>query len=54
LRKKGYDTTIEKKLASGRRLDVCFNDGKRKSGIEIELTATNIEEKVDGIDELGT
>jgi hypothetical protein len=52
LRKKGYEATIEKKLASGRRLDVYCNDGKRKTGIEIELTTTNIEEKVEGIDEL--
>jgi hypothetical protein len=51
-RKKGYEATIEKKLASGRRLDVYCNDGKRKTGIEIELTTTNIEEKVEGIDEL--
>jgi len=52
LRKKGYEATIEKKLASGRRLDVYCYDGKRKTGIEIELTTTNIEEKVEGIDEL--
>jgi hypothetical protein len=52
LRRKGYEATIEKKLASGRRLDVYCNDGKRKIGIEIELTTTNIEEKVEGIDEL--
>jgi hypothetical protein len=51
-RKRGYEATIEKKLASGRRLDVYCNDGKRKTGIEIELTTTNIEEKVQGIDEL--
>jgi hypothetical protein len=51
-RKRGYDATIEKKLASGRRLDVYCNDGKSKMGIEIELTTTNIEEKVEGIDEL--
>jgi hypothetical protein len=52
LRKKGYEATIEKKVASGRRLDVYCNDGKKKIGIEIELTTTNIEEKVEGIDEL--
>jgi hypothetical protein len=51
-RKRGYEATIEKKLASGRRLDVYCNDGKVKAGIEIELTTTNIEEKVEGIDEL--
>jgi hypothetical protein len=51
-RKKGYEATIEKKLASGRRLDVYCYDGKSKTGIEIELTTTNIEEKVEGIDEL--
>jgi hypothetical protein len=54
LRKKGYEATIEKKLASGRRLDVYYYDwkSKTKTGIEIELTTTNIEEKVQGIDEL--
>jgi hypothetical protein len=52
LRKKGYEAIIEKKLASGRRLDIYCYDGKRKTGIEIELTTTNIEEKVEGIDEL--
>jgi hypothetical protein len=52
LRKKGYEATIEKKLASGRRLDVYCYDGERKTGIEIELTTKNIEEKVEGIDEL--
>jgi hypothetical protein len=52
LRKKGYEATIEKKLPSGRRLDIYCNDGKEKTGIEIELTTTNIEEKVEGIDEL--
>jgi hypothetical protein len=51
-RKKGYEATIEKKLASGRRLDVYCNDGKRRTGVEIELTTTNIGEKVEGIDEL--
>ena len=51
-RKRGYEATIEKKLASGRRLDIYCNDGKKKTGIEIELTTTNIEEKVEGIDEL--
>jgi hypothetical protein len=51
-RKKGYEATIEKKLASGRRLDVYCNDGRRKTGIEIELTTSNFEEKVEGIDEL--
>ena len=51
-RKKGYEATIEKKLASERRLDVYCYDGERKTGIEIELTTTNIEEKVEGIDEL--
>lgn len=52
LRKRGYEATIERKLASGRRLDIYCYDGKRKTGIEIELTTTNIEEKVEGIDEL--
>jgi len=52
LRKRGYKATIEKKLESGRRLDVYCNDGKRKTGIEIELTTTNIEGKLEGIDEL--
>jgi hypothetical protein len=52
LRKKGYEATIEKKLASGRRLDVYCNDGKKKTGIEIELTTANIDEKVEGIEEL--
>jgi hypothetical protein len=51
-RKKGYEATIEKKLPSGRRLDVYYNDGKRKTGIEIELTTANYEEKIKGIDEL--
>jgi hypothetical protein len=52
LRKKGYEATIEKKLPSGRRLDVYCYDGHRKTGIEIELTTKNIEEKIEGIDEL--
>jgi DNA helicase HerA-like ATPase len=52
LRKKGYEATIEKKLASGRRLDVYCNDGKKKTGIEIEITTANINEKVEGIEEL--
>jgi DNA helicase HerA-like ATPase len=52
LRKKGYEATIEKKLASGRRLDVYCNDGKKKTGIEIELTTANIDQKVEGIEEL--
>jgi hypothetical protein len=51
-RKKGYEATIEKKLHSGRRLDVYCYDGKKKTGIEIELTTKNIEEKIEGIDEL--
>jgi hypothetical protein len=51
-RKKGYEATIEKKLASGRRLDVYYTDGMTKTGIEIEVTTKNIEEKVQGIDEL--
>jgi hypothetical protein len=52
LRKKGYEATIEKKLASGRRLDVYCCDGRRRTGIEIELTTANIEEKIEGIEEL--
>jgi len=52
LRKKGYEATIEKKLASGRRVDVYCNDGRKKTGIEIELTTANIDEKVEGIEEL--
>jgi DNA helicase HerA-like ATPase len=52
LRKKGCEATIEKKLASGRRLDVYCYDGEKKTGIEIELTTANIDEKVEGIDEL--
>jgi DNA helicase HerA-like ATPase len=52
LRKKGYEATIEKKLASGRRVDVYCSDGKKKTGIEIELTTANIPEKVEGIEEL--
>ena len=51
-RKKGYEATIEKKLPSGRRLDVYCSDGKRKTGIEIEVTTNNFEEKIQGIDEL--
>jgi hypothetical protein len=51
-RRKGYEATIEKKLASGRRLDVYCYDGNKKIGIEIELTTTNIEEKVEGIEEI--
>jgi hypothetical protein len=52
LRKKGYEATIEKKLASGRRVDVCWNNGRKKIGIEIELTTANIDEKLEGIEEL--
>jgi len=52
LRKKGYEATIEKKLASGRRLDVYCSDGRKKTGIEIEITTANIPEKVEGIEEL--
>jgi hypothetical protein len=50
-RRRGFETTIEKTLASGRRVDV-FIDGKLKIGIEIELTTGNLEEKLRGIDEL--
>jgi hypothetical protein len=52
LRKKGYEATIEKKLASGRRVDVYCCDGRKKTGIEIELTTANIDGKVEGIEEL--
>ncbi len=51
-RKKGCEAVIEKTLASRRRLDLFVIDGKRKMGIEIELTTTNVEEKMEGIDEL--
>jgi hypothetical protein len=52
LRKMGYEATIEKKLASGRRLDVYCDNGKEKTGIEIELTTTDIEGKLEGIEKL--
>ena len=51
-RKKGHNATIEKKLASGRRLDVYCHDGKTRTGIEIELTTANYEEKTQGIEEI--
>jgi hypothetical protein len=50
-RNRGLKTTIEKTLPSGRRVDVYVEDRER-IGIEIELTTTNIEEKVQGIDSL--
>ena len=53
-RKKGCEAVIEKKLRTGRRLDLLVMDGSKKVGIEVELTTTNVEEKLEGIDELDT
>jgi hypothetical protein len=50
-RNRGLTATIEKTLPSGRRVDV-YVEGRERIGIEIELTTTNIEEKVRGIDSL--
>jgi hypothetical protein len=50
-RNRGLRTTIEKTLPSGRRVDV-YVEGRERIGIEIELTTTNIEEKIRGIDSL--
>lgn len=50
-RNRGLKATIEKALASGREVDV-YVEGRERIGIEIELTTTNIEEKIRGIDEL--
>lgn len=50
-RNRGLRTTIEKTLPSGRRVDV-YVEGRERIGIEIELTTSNIEEKVRGIDSL--
>jgi hypothetical protein len=50
-RNRGLRTTIEKVLPSGRRVDV-YVEGREVVGIEIELTTTNIEEKIRGIDSL--
>ena len=50
-RNRGLKASIEKKLQSGRRLDV-YVEGKEKTGIEIELSTFNIEEKIQGIEEL--
>jgi hypothetical protein len=50
-RNRGLRTTIEKTLPSGRRVDV-YVESRERIGIEIELTTTNIEEKIRGIDSL--
>jgi len=50
-RKRGLKASIEKKLQSGRRLDV-YIEGREKTGVEIELSTCNIEEKIRGIEEL--
>jgi len=51
-RKKGCEAVIEKRLQSGRRLDLLVVDRSRKIGIEIELTTTDVEAKLEGIEEL--
>ena len=50
-RNRGLNASIEKELQSGRRLDV-YVEGKEKTGIEIELSTFNIEEKIQGTEEL--
>ena len=51
-KKRGYEALIEKTLACGRRVDVFLRNGETRIAIEIEVTTTNYEPKLLGINEV--
>lgn len=52
LKKLGYIVSVEKKMQSGRRLDIHATRNGTRVGIEVELTTSGIADKVKVLDEL--